>query len=403
MINSIPIPVRLALYSVALFALMGVHLPYWPVWLEAQGISPEGIGMLVALGYFVRTFASPVFSFLADKTGDRRMPLRWLTLASFFGFALFGFTQNFLGIAIVTSITLGAFSPLMPLKESMIMGYVALKGYDYGRIRLWGSVSFIVFSLAGGLILARWGSEGVWASIVLFAGVAAAMAWILPPDPRKGATTKYGSTLKLSSMGAVLRNPVFVLFLIATSTISAGHSVYYVFGTLNWQSLGYTDGFIGTLWGIGVAAEIALFAFSGAVIRHISPTRLILLGAGAGILRWWLTALDPHWGWLIPLQCLHGLTFGATHLGAMHFIVRAVPIQLAATAQGLYAAVAGGLIMGMVMLGVGPLYESFGAFSYLAMVALCALGLGAGLWLHHLWDGTFMNVRLTHDPEPQDN
>jgi PPP family 3-phenylpropionic acid transporter len=92
-------------------------------------------------------------------------------------------------------------------------------------------------------------------------------------------------------------------------------------------------------------------------------------------------ANDPGLGALIGLQLLHGLTFGATHLGGVHLVSRLVRPDRAATAQALHATVTSGIGMGGAVLIAGQLYGPFAGASYLAMTALCASGLVAALAL----------------------
>jgi PPP family 3-phenylpropionic acid transporter len=140
-------------------------------------------------------------------------------------------------------------------------------------------------------------------------------------------------------------------------------------------------GWSGALWGISIVAEVALFAYSAAVVRRIGPVELIALGAGAAVVRWLAMGFDPPLALLVPLQLLHALTFGATHVGAMHFIGRAVPQVQAGTAQALYASVTGGIAMGGAMLVTGPLYAAYAGRAYWAMAALAVVGLIASLVL----------------------
>ncbi len=377
------IPIRLALCSAAIFAVMGLQLPFWPVWLRDHGVSPEGIGVLVAMGYFIRAIAGPSVSILADRIGDRRVPLIGVSTLFTLAFALFLFTDSFWPILIVSIFSYAGAAPMVPLKESLTMGYVALKGYDYGRIRLWGSIAFVAMTLVGGLVMSRFGSTGIlWGTIAL-GGLVILAAWALPPDPRHGEATAR-APLRLREVWALVRQPTFLVFMAAVSLTMSSHAIYYAFGTLNWQSLGYSDNFIGFLWALGVVAEIILFAFSTRVLKRVPPLMLI---AGAGlmaIVRWVLTAFDPVWWALLPIQCLHAFTFGALHLGAMHYIARYVPVQVGASAMGLLAATSGGLAIGLVMIAAGPLYESVGAFAYLAMAVLGLGGLCFALLLRQL-------------------
>ena len=170
--------------------------------------------------------------------------------------------------------------------------------------------------------------------------------------------------------------------------MQAAHAVFYTFGTLHWRELGLSTGWSGALWAISVIAEVALFAYSARVVRRIGPVELIVLGLGAAVVRWLAMGFDPPLALLVPLQLLHALTFGATHLGAIHFIGRAVPEDQAGTAQALYASVTGGIAMGGAMLIAGPLYAAYAGRAYWAMAVLAAVALVASLALIRVWRTT---------------
>ena len=92
-------------------------------------------------------------------------------------------------------------------------------------------------------------------------------------------------------------------------------------------------------------------------------------------------ALGPPDTLLPLLQCLHALSFGATHLGTLAFIARAAPAGLAATAQG-YLAVAMGIAMAAATGAAGVLYAHFGGRAYGAMALIAAAGLLAAILAH---------------------
>jgi PPP family 3-phenylpropionic acid transporter len=144
---------------------------------------------------------------------------------------------------------------------------------------------------------------------------------------------------------------------------------------------------IGTLWAIGVTAEVILFAFSAPLVRRFGAVELIVVGAAASVLRWSMMAFDPPLALLVPLQALHALTYGVSHLGAILFITRAVPSQGMGSAQAFYAVVAGGVILGLVGLASGALYEPLGGAIYLLPAIVSLIGLGAGVVLLKRWEG----------------
>jgi len=171
----------------------------------------------------------------------------------------------------------------------------------------------------------------------------------------------------------------------AASLIQASHAIYYGFSTLDWAAAGLDGSAIGALWALGVVAEIVLFAMSGRL--PVAPTTLILFGAAGAAVRWGAMAFDPPAVLLAPLQCLHGLSFGATHLGALGFIARTAPAEASATAQG-YLAVALGLAMAAAMGVSGVLYARWGSFAYVTMALLAAAGGVLALAARRLTGGT---------------
>jgi PPP family 3-phenylpropionic acid transporter len=93
--------------------------------------------------------------------------------------------------------------------------------------------------------------------------------------------------------------------------------------------------------------------------------------------------LNPPGALLVLLQGLHGLSFGATHLGTLAFIGRAAPAGLAATAQG-YLAVSTGIAIAAGTGLSGLLYGRFGTAAYGAMALIAAAGLAAAFVAHRL-------------------
>ena len=187
--------------------------------------------------------------------------------------------------------------------------------------------------------------------------------------------------LAIAKGAGLLRSQGFLLLLLAAGLARASHAAFYTFGTLHWRALGLSTAWSGTLWAISIVAEVALFAYSAAVVRRIGPAQLIALGAGAAVIRWFIMGLNPPLSLLLPLQILHALTFGATHIGAIHSIGRAVPETQAGTAQALYSSVTGGIATGGATLIAGPLYAAYAGRAYWVMALVAAEALSAALAL----------------------
>jgi MFS transporter, PPP family, 3-phenylpropionic acid transporter len=381
MINPAPKPgmLRFAGFYAALFLVVGVQLPYWPVWLKSRGLSATEIGILVAAQLWVKVGFNPLVGQIVDRTGRRRPVLLGLALTTLAVMLAFPMAHGFAPLLCLSLMAGAAFSAIMPVGDNLTLSHVVAHGMDYGRVRLWGSLSFIAMSVAAGGLLDRIGGDGaiVW---LLAAALVPLCFTILtlpdaPPAPAALAETPR------PGWGDLLRSGRYWRFLAATATIGASHAMYYGFGTLDWQRHGIDHTWIGGLWGIGVAAEVVVFAWSAVLVRRFGAVRLILIGALGGVARWTLMpfVVDP---WLLlPLQCLHGLTFGATHLGAMHFLARQVAPELTGRALGLYAAMGNGVVLGVATVASGGIYAAFGGLGYLSMAVLAATGATAALSL----------------------
>ncbi len=371
---------RLAFFYVAVFGLIGIHLPFWPVWLASRGLGPAEIGAIFAAAIGVKVIFNPLIAHAADRRGQRRPIMMALAAVAFCVFALFGLTGGFWSILAVSVLFFAVWSPIMPLGESLTLlagriGSDSGRELDYGRIRLWGSLSFMAAAVGAGYVLAGRSPDLIYLTILGALAFTVAATWALPATMAPIAKNTRFAALD------VLRDREFVLFIAAAALIQASHGVYYTFGTLNWKAQGYSEDVIGWLWAEGVAAEIILFACGAWLVGRLGPARLIVLGGLAGAVRWLLTGTTDSLAVLIPMQALHAFTFGATHLGAIYFIARRVPEGLSASAQSIYSAMVMGLALGISAFASGKLYGLYGAGAYQAMAVVAATGAVIAMFL----------------------
>ncbi|MBI3514239.1 MAG: MFS transporter [Proteobacteria bacterium] len=366
---------RLASFYGAVFAAVGVVLPFWPVWLEARGLTRAEIGALLAASMVARILAAPLVARVADRTGERKRLIVVLIALSFGCWSLFPLAQGFWVLLAISIAAQGCSAAAMPLFEDMTLGAVRAHALEYGRVRLAGSVTFLVAASAGGLWLTGRPSGDVLGLMIGGSGLMLGTALLLP-DLR--ATQRLTLNL-VGGLRAILGRRGFQRLFLASGLIQASHMVYYGFATIHWRAAGLSDGLIGFLWAEGVIAEIALFWYGAPLLRRVPPAGLIAIGGGAGALRWLGTGLTTDPAALVALQALHGVSFGATHLGAMHYLKDRAPAGLSATAQGLHSALPAGILGGLTMLAAGPLFGALGPGAFQAMTAM-ALGGALVAW-----------------------
>ena len=357
---------RLALVYAALFLAVGWYLPLFPLWLSAQGLDPKAIGFVLAAFQFTRIVGTPAGTRLSDRYGTPKDGIVLSALATVVVLIVLGCAGGFPAIFAATILYSLTTAPIMPLIDAYALKGLSERALPYGPVRLWGSVAFIAANLTGGVLLGFvMRTDLIW---LIFAGscLVAAATLALVPLPRAGKVTAHAGH-------SHLRSPAFLAIAAAGCLIQASHAVYYGFSTLDWSARGFGGVTIGILWALGVAAEIVLFALAPRLPKSIGPVTLILTGAAGGVVRWVATAFDPPLALLAPLQMLHALSFGATHLGTMMFLSRNAPEGGRAAAQG-DISTANGVMMAAASALAGLLYGAGGSHAYVAMAVLAGAG-----------------------------
>ncbi len=365
--------IRLSIFYAAFFVFAGIHMPFWPVWLAAKGIDPAGIAFILASGICIKVIVNPVAAHIADRSGQRRSIMLALVTGAILCFTAFFFVEGFAPVLFVNLIFLALWAPTMPLGESLTLLAARTREFDYGRVRLWGSLAFIVAAAGAGAFLAGRPGETIL-YLLLPAAILVLLAIMGLPDARAPAAGR------LAVLELIVNRP-FLTMLLACMLAQASHAAYYAFATLHWQAAGHSETVIGLLWAEGVFTEIVLFAAGPTLLRRFSPAMLIVFAAVAGIVRWAAMAASTALPVLVIVQAFHAFTFGAAHLGAIHFIVRNVPPAVSASAMSFYSALVMGLGIGIAVFAVGPLYALSPAGAFLAMTVLSAAALFPALVL----------------------
>ncbi len=395
--NQTSFKTRLALFYGAMFLVIGIYMPFFPVWLEGMGMNKTEITLLISGPMFARIIFTPLLSFMTDHFGNRKLALILLLWASLFFCLLLPFSHNFY-VLFLTITLMGIFwTTVMPVTEAIAMLQVRKHGMNYGHVRLWGSLTFIVASMACGILIDIKGSSIIWPGLMLTIAATLLLSYRLPAseeEPAQNILEKAAPLppIKLADLWLLSKNGVFILFLFAGGLGQASHALYYGLGTLHWQSLGYSGLTIGLLWSTGVLAEIILFLYYRKWFATIRADKLLLAGSLFAALRWFAMSLNlPIW-LLFLVQTFHAFSFAMLHIGAVYFISRAVPEKLAATAQGIYGAFAMGSLLGILTMLSGPLYDHYSGTSYLGMALASVIAALLSWRLLHLWDGKILKL-----------
>lgn len=364
---SFPIGARVSALFACHFFGFGLFLPFFPVVLGLEGLSPVEIGLILGIGTISRIGASPILSNLSDRSGQRRFSVMLYSLVGAGFLALFFLPGGLvmLGVAVIGFMVMNA--PIVPLSDAYALDVQRNTGADYARMRLWGSAGFVVATLAGGALT----SEGsAWLLVVAICGASLATCAVVMSLPRQ-RRDEHAAQADSEDAPTPFRTVWFWPVLIVLGLFQASHAAFYGFGTLYWQAKNVPDLAIGGLWAIGVVAEIGLFAIAGKLAQRFDPPVFLFAAGAAAVVRWGLFPFAETLETMAALQLLHGLSFGAAHLGAVAILAKVVPSRWAGTGQGLLATSVG-IQMAIGLSVCGALYDlnPDWPFYLMALVAL---------------------------------
>lgn len=369
---TIPAALRLRLGGAyaAFFLSLGIEMPYLPLWLQHRGLGPEAIGVALAVPMLARLLATPVLGMLSDRLGRPRAMLTALAAATALGMAGLAASADFALILALFAFTALSWFPSFALLDSYASRQARAGRADYGRARQWGSASFLLANLAGGVLVGALGAGSV--VLLMLAGhlsyVLATLTLPELPPARERPPPVAGGRARLG----------LLLAIVAVGLVQASHATLYAFASVHWKAEGFALTTIGLLWAVGVAAEMVMFRFGSRALVAVGPYRLIALGGLAAVARFAAMAADPPLAVLAPLQLLHAFTFGATYLAMVEIIARSVSEHRSGTGQTT-AAWSNSLVMAAANVASGPLWAAFGPLSFLAAAAIGLAGAVAAL------------------------
>ncbi|TJZ74029.1 MFS transporter [Chitiniphilus eburneus] len=362
------------------FGFTGLFQPYWGVYLAALSFPAWQIGILTSLTQINRIYAPAIWGWLADRTGRRALILRIAGLGGLAGFIGLLFMQGFVGMFLALLIATFFWSAALPLVEALTMTLLQGDGGRYARLRVWGSIGFIVSSVLAGYWMQAQGAGVLPATVVAVMSGLALYAWLLPQPP----AVPHAATPQDVGFGDILRRREVRTILAGCCLMLLSHGPYYSFYSIYVTDQGVAAGHIGWLWTVGVLAEVAMFMAMGRLSRRWSLRALFLSTFAVAAARWLLVG----WGarslpLLLIAQLGHAFTFATCHATAMSYLHRHFAGPHQAKGQALYIGVsfgAGGSLGGLL---AGAAWDALGGrwvFTAAAGVALlgwgvCALGL----------------------------
>lgn len=373
--------VRTSAFYASFFTGSGAAVMFLPIWLSGKGITPEQIGIINAVPIVMILLFNLVIGRVADRASDwRQVIVIGALIGGIVPIGLF-FVNEFWGILLFWTLVCLPGGAVGPVLDAAAMRLARRNGSDFGVMRAWGTVGYMVFNgLTGYLVV--WFGAAVF--VPLFVGLAVLRAAVALQLPAFRAPAEQVTISALTEVRAAGRlrdvvKPWFILPLFGFCMIFATHIVLNAFGSLMWKEQGIPENVIGPLIALGSASEAAMMFLWKRFGGRISARSVMLISAGAAALRWGIMGLEPGVALLIVLQLSHGITFAIGYLGCVHFIANWTDESIAAETQSLFV-VGQQLLTVLSVIGFGWIVQGFGSHAFFAASAMALAG-GFCIWL----------------------
>ncbi|MEQ3762988.1 MAG: MFS transporter [Alcanivorax sp.] len=345
-----------ALFYALYFALLGCIAPFWGLYLQHLEFSASDIGLLMGMFGVVRILAPNIWAAQARHFNSTLHMIRLAGLLTVVSFTLIFVARDLVWVAVVM-VAYGFFwAAMLPQYEALCMESLGNQLDRYSRVRLWGSLGFVITVGVLGAVFDQWGivllPVIMWILMVLIT----VNTWLVSQDKQPKE-----QVLGQASFLSLLTSKAVIGFIVVNIFLQISFGPYYTFFSIFLESAGYSASLIGVFWAIGVIAEVILFWQFGRIMHLMSWRTWIAVSLIVTGIRWALTGYLLHSVWtLILLQTLHAFSFAAMHAVSMRYIQSLFPGSLQARGQALYSSVSFGLGGAIGAFASGLLWESLG-------------------------------------------
>lgn len=358
------------------YLALGSFMPYINLYYERLGLSGVQIGTLAALPVLVGAVATLIWGALADALRWHRGIFRLALVLGPLAVFLLSRVSTFGALIPLVIFYALVTSPIISLMDSAALEVAEAHQLSYGDMRLWGSIGWSIATWGVGALIEHFDIHWLFYSYIGFMLLTFMVTFSLPPR-RRVLQAPFGHGLR-----RLLAQPGFLFFLLSIFLLSVTSSGTSSFFTLYMDGIGAQEGTIGLAWTLAAWSEIPVMLGAGAIMRRISAKGLIAIAFVNYALRWLLFSFITNPIWVLVVQLMHGLSFGAFLVGSVTYLNERTPEGLSTTALAIFnttafslASITGSLIGGIFYdtLGLGAMFR---AFSVVTLIGLVVLWLG---------------------------
>ena len=353
------------------YALWGAWLPVTARYLSASvaegglGFTGSQIGMTLGLAGSIGAVMAP---FIAGQIADRYFSteriLAFLVTAGGVVKWITSYQTEYSAWLVLSIIYSVLYMPTLALSNSITFSHIDDQENDFPKIRIWGTLGWIVASWVFPMIWLQTNLNFQWmppfivgaevpnvtsrlADALKFSGLISitygAFCFLLPhTPPKKDAIEK----LAFKKAFKLFRFSSFTTLVIASLAVSVIHQIYFLQTGPFLSHIGILDSQIGPAMTIGQFAEILTMAYLGFFLKRLGFKKVITIGVAAYFMRYAVFGTDSFPVWVMVIsQAFHGFCYAFFFAAAYIYVDKLADEDVRHSAQ---------TVFGIIILGGGP-------------------------------------------------
>ena len=343
-------------------------ISYLNIYLNDIGITPTRLGFMNSFAKTLAIFILPFWGILADYFGATKKILQIVLIGMIISLLSFLSTEIYLIVFIIYIFYVIFDSPVVSLSDSLLLSTLKERADSYGKYRVFGSLSYMLFVTPFGYILEKTGNKNLFiiGAVILF------LSFILLfklPEARDVRVSR------ITDFKILLHNKELLYFLVFVFFIQVPLMANFTYFPIFFKAHGGGETLFGFAMLLAAGSELLIFQNSDLLFERFKIKKILIVSATAFALRWFLLASFPSPTVLLLTQLLHSVTYALFHTTAVNYISRIVGDGFRATGQNLYASTISISSVFSSLIG-GVIYDNLGGSALYLMGSIISITAG---------------------------
>ncbi|MBR0474889.1 MAG: MFS transporter [Erysipelotrichaceae bacterium] len=326
------------------FCLATAFMNFLTIFLESRGFSITQVGMINTMCSIVAIIASPIGGIISDKMQSSRKGAIVCLIGTSLAYALIPVAENIKNIAVILIIGLiiifrSFISPSQSLIDTSVIDGCNKKKTAFGKVRVWGTISYVIMSFILGLIVTE---KNVTFTFYFLGLSMLPCIWLLIQLGTivDDVTAAKSVSLRNLPFKKLFSNPYFIAYIIFCI-------IQYIpqMSVTNYQpylikEVGANMGLIGILHAYRAFFEIPVLLFADKLEEKFSYRNMIILSALCYAAQSILYRYVSSFPGILAATTFSGIASGLFIASSVKYVFTLAPKELISTAQTMVSSTA---------------------------------------------------------------